>query len=198
MGALRSLSSSSRLVLGPPFVCNVSTPSPPGRITTPGAVVDILVTFSEPVSVSCGAANDAWMAAPGSAARTTGGGGAAFASCPYVTLALVTAGPRSLVSNQTAVLVSSTLAQLAPGADGPPDAPAALRFRYVVKPFDASSPLQYAGVSALTLAAGAAVSRLADGAPAGTALPPTRFDAGGADHAKSLAGMRRVVIAATG
>jgi hypothetical protein len=196
-GALRSLSASARLVLGAPFVCNVTTPSPPGRVTAPGAVVDILVAFSEPVRITCGGDNLGWVAAPGGASRSGGGAGALFASCPLVTLALVTAGDRSLVGNQTAVLVSSTLAQLAPGADGPPDAPALLRFRYVVRPFDATAALQYASVDALGLAGGATVVRVRDGAPAGTRLPPTRYDAG-VDNPASLAGTRTIVIAATG
>ncbi len=200
VGALRSLSASARLVIGAPFVCNVSTATRPGRITSPGSVLDILVAFSEPVRVACGAANTGWLPVPGGAARAGGGAGAAFASCPHVTLQLVTAGPRSLVSNQSAVLVSSTLAQLQPGAEGPPDPPALLRFRYVVKPFDSASPaLQYEGVSALTLADGATVTRVADGATAGTLLPPTRYDVNSTgDHPQSLAGTRTIVVAATG
>ena len=203
-GALNSLSASSHLVIGAPFVCNVTTQHPPGTVTAPGSTVDILVAFSEPVSITCGAADDQWLPLP-AAGRLLGGGGAVFASCPVITLALVTDGDaRSLTGNNSAALVSSTLAQLAPGAEGPPDAPALLRFRYVVKSFDNTYGLglQYANTSALILGANSTVTRVAGtGAEAASvALPPTRFDAAGVDNANSLAGTgsRLVVIAATG
>ena len=209
MGAANSLSASAQLVVGAPFVISVSTPSPPLRITAIGATVDILVSWSEPVLLLCGAANDAW--APTAASTTL------ITTCPLILLQMVSQPSNGLLPNGTAILVASTLAQLQPGAAGPPDPPNVLRFRYTVRAFDTSDPaaataaaargLQYAGAGALQFAAAqagggfvpssAAIVRRVDHAPAGVALPPTRFDAGGVDHPLSLAGTKTVVIAAS-
>ena len=204
MGAANSLSASAQLVVGAPFVTSVSTPSPPLRVTAVGATVDILVSWSEPVLLLCGAANDAW--APTAASTTL------ITTCPLILLKMVSQPSNGLLPNGTAILVASTLAQLQPGAAGPPDPPNVLRFRYTVRAFDTSDPaaataaaargLQYAGAGALQFAAQAggdlaAIVRRVDHAPAGVALPPTRFDAGGVDHPLSLAGTKTVVIAAS-
>jgi hypothetical protein len=195
LGARGSLSSASRLVVGAAFVCNVSTAFPTRRVTAAGTVIDVLISWSEPVAVACGAANDAWVPLPPPPPQDAFSppvSPAAF-TCPLVTLTL------SLGAlNATAPLVAS-----APSAWPPPpgcvaDVAAVLRFRYTAQRGDAASPkpLQYNGRQALQLAAGARIVRAADGADAGTALPPTRFDAaaGGADHFASLAGTRQIVV----
>lgn len=198
LGARGSLSAASRLVVGAPFVCNVSTAFPTRRVTAVGTVIDVLFSWSEPVAVACGAANDAWAPMPPPPPQDAFSppvwAAPAAVTCPLVALTLsLGAG-----LNATAALVASAPSVWPPPPGCVSDVAAVLRFRYVARRGDAAQPkpLQYNGRQALQLAGGARIVRAADGADAGTALPPTRFDSasGGVDHFASLAGMRQIVV----
>ena len=183
-------------MLGAPFVCNVTSPFPTRRVTRSGTVIDVLVAWSEPLAVACGAANTAWQPLPPPPPQDRFSPPLAPAAwmCPLITLALAV-GPGQ---NTSVPLVARAPSVWPPPPGCPPAQASVLRFRYVVRSGDSTPPrqLQYAGRAALQLASGAAVVRAVDGAAAGLALPPTRFDvgAGGGDHWASLAGMRQIVV----
>ena len=196
LGGPGSLSVAARLVIGAPFVVNVTSPFPTRRVTLNGTVIDILVSWSEPLAVACGAANTAWQPLPLPAPQDRFSPPVAPAAwmCPVITLALVNGSG----ANISVPLVAQAPSAWPPPLGCPPAEAAVLRFRYVARAGDSTlpqpRPLQYAGRAALQLASGAALVRAADSAAAGTALPPTRLDAGGTDHWASLAGMRQIVV----
>ena len=193
LGGPGSLSAAARLVIGAPFVVNVSSPFPTRRVTLNGAVIDVLVSWSEPLAVACGAANTAWQPLPPPPPQDRFSPPVAPAAwmCPLITLALAVGSG----ANTSVPLVAQVPSTWPPPPGCPSSAAAALRFRYVARAGDSTlpRPLQYAGRAALQLASGAAIVRAADGAAAGTALPPTRLDTG-TDHWASLAGMRQIVV----
>ena len=169
---------------------------PTRRVTLNGTVIDILVSWSEPLAVACGPANTAWQPLPSPPPQDRFSPPVAPAAwmCPAITLALaVGSGP-----NTSVPLVAQAPSTWPPPLGCPPPAAAVLRFRYVARQGDSTlpRPLQYAGREALQLASGSAIVRAADSAAAGIALPPSRFDAalGGVDHWASLAGMRQLVV----
>ena len=179
---------------------NVTSSFPTRRITLNGTVIDVLISWSEPLAVACGAANAAWQPLPPPPPQDRFSPPVAPAAwmCPAITLALAV-GPGQ---NTSVRLVAQAPSIWPPPLGCPVPSAAVLRFRYVAKPGDSTlqrppgdSTLQYAGRGALQLASGATIVRAADSAAAGIALPPTRFDAGGVDHWASLAGMRQLVVA---
>ena len=199
LGGPGSLSAAARLVIGAPFVVNVTSPFPTRRVTHNGTVIDVLISWSEPLAVACGAANTAWrpLPPPPPQDRFSPPVAPAAWTCPVITLALVNGSG----ANISVPLVAQAPSTWPPPLGCPPAEAAVLRFRYVAQPGDSTlpaiglpRPLQYAGHAALQLASGAAIVRAADSAAAGTALPPTRRDAGGTDHWASLAGMRQIVV----
>ena len=210
-GGVGSLSANSNLVIGPPYVTNVTSDTAPG-VYSNGQTVDVLVYFSEAISVTCGATNTAWAQATVSPVAGAAHDPTVFSKCSTMTLALVTAptGAVASATNGTANLVADTLPQFDGSkvaspyvtTTGPFDPPNVLRFRYIVKAFDTTcptaygcSPLQYSGQGALTLGTNNMLQRVTDGnSVVGHSLPPTRFDSGAVDHALSLGAERRLLI----
>jgi len=207
-GGAGSLGASRRLVLGGAFVTGVSSDTPPGLLGV-GDSLDVLVSFSEPVALRCGAgagAGGGWAAAARAVAAGAPPLTTAFATCPGAVLALGTRGGAAGSREGLARLVADGLAQFrgptatqpAVAPSGPADAANLLRFRYTVRPLDttcaaglaACTPLGTRGAGALRLnysGVTAAIYRLSDGTPAGTALPP-------AGHPAGLARQRRLII----
>jgi hypothetical protein len=212
-GGVGSLSANSNLVIGPPYVVNVTSDTAPG-VYANGMTIDVLVYFSEAISVTCGATNTGWTQAAVNQAAGAARDPTVFSTCSTMLLALVTApvGAVATASNGTANLVADTLPQFDGSkvsspvvtTTGPFDPPNVLRFRYIVKSFDTTcptasgcSPLQYSGQSALALTLGTnnVLKRVTDGnSGVGVMLPPTRFDAGGVDNPLSLGAVRRLLI----
>jgi hypothetical protein len=202
VGAPGSLSANNYIVVGPPYVTNVSSDSPAGTYTN-GNTLDVLVSFSEAVNVTCAAG---WTQATVSMSAGAAPDNTVFSKCSTsITLQLVTAPVNATASatNGFAVLVADRLSQfdgskvVSPAVitGGPFDPPNVLRFRYTVKAFDTTCPkgvcaaLQYtSGQSALSLGSNT-VNRITDGVSAGTtvALPPT-------NSAYSLAAQRLLLI----
>ena len=174
---------------------SVSSPFPTRRLTTASTVVDIIVSWSEPLAVACGADNDGWvpLPLPPPQDRTSPPVALLRYTCPLITLTL----SLGAVLNAPLVAAAPSAWPPPPGACNAAEA-ATLRFRYTTQRGDssASKPLQYTGQGAMQLTGGSRIVRAIDGAAAGTALPPTHFDLGaGGDHVASLAGMRQIVVA---
>ena len=210
-GSIGSLSANSNLVIGPPYVVNVTSDTAPG-VYSNGMTIDVLVYFSEAINVNCGTNNTGWTQAAVNLVAGAAPDPTLFSKCSTMTLALVTAptGAVATASNGTAYLVADTLPQFDGSkvsspvitTTGPFDPPNVLRFRYIVKSFDTTcptaygcSPLQYSGQSALTLGTNNVLKRVTDSnSGVGIRLPPTRFDSGGTDNALSLGAERRLLI----
>ena len=180
-------------------------------------ILEVVVSFSEPVYASCGTDDDEWTTiehAPG--VRLTG--------CESIRLVLRTSLDSALGGSSNFNTTTGTpgteifpTSFLAP-RDLSIDKPDELVFQYVVRRGDATEPtgLQYADEFAMEVGCAVAggggcdsiskIRRLVDNAPAGTRLPPTRRDDGRcvhgepqcatttADHTRSLAGTVQVVV----
>jgi hypothetical protein len=200
VGAPGSLSANNYIVVGPPYVTNVSSDSPAGTYTN-GNTLDVLVSFSEAVTVTCAAG---WTQATVSMSAGAAPDPTVFSTCTSITLQLFTApvnatafatnGFAKLVADRLSQFDGSKVASPAVITGGPFDPPNVLRFRYTVKAFDTTCPkrvcaaLQYTSQSALSLGSNT-VNRITDGVSAGTtvALPRT-------NSAYSLAAQRLLLI----
>ena len=236
-GFVQSLSFNKDITVGRAYVTNVTTDAPPGiygyndgygvragaaiNFGTPD-IVDVKVSFSEPVLASCGEDDDKWSAPeqyPGLRMRV----------CTSIKLVLATLdGATAGDANE-----DSTTGTF--GGEKFPtsflyqtdyDAPNVLNFRYVPRRGDSTAALQYVRQTSLevgcaemdgaTCVSMSHVRRIADNKPAGLKLPPTSRDAGAcapstnlageqlcpgatvgsptADHRYSLAGQKTIVV----
>ena len=236
-GFVQSLSFNKDITVGRAYITNVTTDAPPGiygyndgygvragaaiNFGTPD-IVDVKVSFSEPVLASCGEDDDKWSAPeqyPGLRMRV----------CTSIKLVLATLDDaQSGDANEdsttgtfgTEKFPTSFLYQT------DYDPPNVLNFRYVPRRGDSTAALQYVDQTSLevgcaeldgaTCLSMSHVRRIADNKPAGLKLPPTSRDTGAcapstnlageqlcpgatdgsptADHRYSLAGQKTIVV----
>mmetsp|Transcript_30980 Transcript_30980/g.77067 ORF Transcript_30980/g.77067 Transcript_30980/m.77067 type:complete len:442 (+) Transcript_30980:207-1532(+) len=232
-GYYQSLSYNKDIVVGRPYVTNVTSDNPVGTYgynagfgVRTGAsssegvpdVIDVKVSFSEPIVASCGVNNDKWTTPqqyPGLRYRI----------CTSIYLVLVTKdGAAGGDQNQYSTTGAPGTAVFPTGFlyETGYDAPNVLNFRYLPRRLDFTARLQYDNEFSLKVgcatqdANGACVSlshvrRRVDNKQAGLRLPPTVRDTGRcitpnntigqvlctsttADHTYSLFGQKRLKI----
>lgn len=215
-GYVQSLSFNKDITVGRAYVTNVTTDAAPGiygyndgfgvragsaiNFGTPD-IVDIKVSFSEPVLASCGADDDKWSAPeqyPGLRMRV----------CTSIKLVLSTKDAASCPGSDCTNDANEDSTKGEFGTEKFPtsflyqtdyDPPNVLNFRYVPRRGDDAQTLQY--VDQTSLSVGCAeldssstcvsmshVRRIADNKPAGLKLPPTSRETGKCPPAFSVAG----------
>lgn len=226
-GYLQSLSYNKDITVGRAYVTNVTTDAPTGTYgyndgfgvregfginTGNPDVVDVKVSFSEPVLASCGENDDAWTAPEQYP-------GIRFRVCESIRLVLATKDgslPSTANHNSTTGAFGEAEFPTAFLYETGYDGPNVLNFRYLPRRGDNTTALQYYDEFALRVecaeedGGGACVSRshvrrVSDNKLAGVRLPPTKRDAGRcvdaamcesttADHRYSLAGYRTIKV----
>ena len=199
-GYFQSLSYNKDIVVGRPYVTNVTSDNPNGKygynagfgvragaVSSEGVpdVIDVKVSFSEPVVASCGKNNDKWTTPqqyPGLRYRV----------CTSIWLVLVTKdGASAGDPNEFSTTGTAGTAVFPTGYlyETGYDAPNVLNFRYLPRRLDSTARLQYQNEFSLkvgcaeTDAGGVCTSlshvrRRVDNKLAGLRLPPTSRDAG--------------------
>ena len=226
-GYLQSLSYNKDITVGRAYVTNVTTDAPAGTYgyndgfgVREGSVfnfgnpdvVDVKVSFSEPVLASCGEHDDAWTSPEQYP-------GIRFRVCESIRLVLATKdGSLPSTANHDSTTGGFGEAEFPTGFlyETGYDGPNVLNFRYLPRRGDNTTALQYKDEFALRVECavenegGACVDRshvrrTSDNKLAGVRLPPTKRDAGRcvdpamcesttADHRYSLAGFRTIKV----